>query len=1618
MQIPDNTQAYDFQLLVAEVISVASTQLTDLALYTFRQFYTTTMTTEDFSADICGATSKFIHKHTIELALSVCLEFVKAIRKMDFSQGRDPTGSHQPGATQTEEQTDENEKYHGHEDLESGSVNTVTNTRPNPQDAEKFQRRVAETSNNLSKKNAAEAYDDLSSDDFDFQRILKTFVQKEKDQGVKRRSVGVMFKDLTARGVDQAASFAPSIGEVIRSTLNFPGYIKSKMNLPLRNIIEDFNGLVCKGEMLLVLGRPGSGCSTLLKCCAGEIDQLKGISGEVTYDGVDQRTMKKRFKGDIIYNAELDIHFPVLTVNETMSFAIASRTPRSRIDNMSRKEFVNKTRDILLHLFGLTHASNTKVGNDYVRGVSGGERKRVSIAEVMAGRPSVVCWDNATRGLDSSTALEYTHAIRTSTNLLDCVALVAIYQAGENIYNLFDKVTVIYSGKQVFFGPISKAKKYFERMGYECPSRQTTPEFLTAVTDPNGRYVRKGMENVPSTPEEFVAYWKQSPDYAELISEMEDYSKDNLAEQTYAQFKDSAMQEKMKLMVHSSSMTISFRHQIALCFRRGIQRLKGDKAYAIINTGANIVQSLIMGSLFYNIPSNVNGAFSRGGVLFFALLFNALTSVAEITNTYAQRPIIQKQKSYAFYMPAAEALSSMVSDLPLKLVTAVCFNLILYFLANLNRTPGQFFLYLFFILIVTQVMKVFFQMIATLTKTVETANSVAGLGLLALSIYAGYVIPRPSMHPWFKWISYLNPVAFGFENLMANEFHNRRMDCADTLIPQGGPYDDLPIEYKVCAVSGSKPGLDYVLGDDYLEVSFQYKWRHLWRNFGIMIGFWMFFVFIYVCAAQFLRPTTGGGDVLLFKRTKESAKAMKKAAENKSSSSSNKNEGAIVQNEMSKMTENKNETAVSELQQSIKSKQIFSWQHVNYVIPVKDGTRKLLDDIQGYVKPGTMTALVGESGAGKTTLLNVLAQRIDFGVVTGDMLVNGKSLDASFQRRTGYVQQQDLHLAEATVREALRFAAELRQPKSVPRSEKYEYVETIIGLLGMEEYSEAIIGEVGRGLNVEQRKKLSIGVELAAKPSLLLFLDEPTSGLDSQSAWAIVSFLRRLADAGQSILCTIHQPSATLFEQFDRLLLLKRGGKTVYFGDIGKNSSTLLDYFQRQGAPPCKPSENPAEYVLNVIGAGATAGVNTDWNEKWTNSEDCALTTKEIADMQEEMSKLPDENSTPEMRAKFAMPWTSQFRAVTLRMFKYYWRSPVYIRSKLFLSVLAGLFIGFTFWNVSRNISGIQNGMFAIFMALLISVSFINQMQPRTINLRELFEVRESMSDTYHWSNLFLSQLVVEIPYNIFFMTLFFCCFYFPTKFSTDAPQAGYFYFIYVVLYQIFITTFGLSIAAFSPDASSASVISSLLFSMLLSFCGVLQPRDNMPGFWVFMYRVSPLTYFVQSALGAVFHNREVMCAAEEFNVFNPPPGYSCYTYAGQFAAAAGGYINNLNDTSHCQFCRFSVADEYLATIGIVYHSSHWRNVGIMCAYIVFNVFFIFAGYYIFRIMKWSLPRPLHCLRSIGRSIMRSFAAGAEPENMEELSADGKQIKRRKDERALIERQKQEDNFEEKSSDE
>lgn len=148
------------------------------------------------------------------------------------------------------------------------------------------------------------------------------------------------------------------------------------------------------------------------------------------------KTMHKSFKGEVMYQAEEDIHFPHLSVGQTLQFASRARTPKNRLPGVSREDYATHLRDVVMAVFGISHTLHTKVKNDFVRGVSGGERKRVSIAEVVLCQSPIQCWDNSTRGLDSATALEFAKTLRLSTEIAETAVVVAMYQASQAAYDV------------------------------------------------------------------------------------------------------------------------------------------------------------------------------------------------------------------------------------------------------------------------------------------------------------------------------------------------------------------------------------------------------------------------------------------------------------------------------------------------------------------------------------------------------------------------------------------------------------------------------------------------------------------------------------------------------------------------------------------------------------------------------------------------------------------------------------------------------------------------------------------------------------------------------------------------------------------------------------------------------------------------------------------------------------------------------------------------------------------------------------------------------------------------------------------------------------------------------
>jgi ATP-binding cassette, subfamily G (WHITE), member 2, SNQ2 len=1339
----------------------------------------------------------------------------------------------------------------------------------------------------------------------------------------------VIWDNLTVKGIGGVKNYVKVFPDAFISFFNVPGTIMSIFGFGKKgrefNILQGFRGVAKPGEMVLVLGRPGSGCTTFLKVISNQRFGYTAVDGEVLYGPFDSPTFAKKYRGEAVYNQEDDVHHPTLTVGQTLGFALDTKTPGKRPNGVSKKEFKDKVTRTLLKMFNIEHTIDTIVGNPFMRGVSGGERKRVSIAEMMVTGATVCAWDNTTRGLDASTALDYAKSLRILTNIYQTTTFVSLYQASENIYSVFDKVMVIDQGRQVFFGPATEARGYFEELGFLEKPRQTTPDYLTGCTDEYEREYKPGRseKNAPSSPDSFVEAFNNSVFAEKLSKEMASYREHIASErQLYDEFTQAHREAKRKHTPKSSVYSVPFYLQIWALMQRQFLIKWQDKFSLVVSWITSITIAIILGTVWLNLPTTSAGAFTRGGLLFISLLFNAFQAFGELASTMLGRPIVNKHRAYTFHRPSALWIAQILVDLAFSAVQILVFSIIVYFMCGLVRTPGAFFAFVLIIVSGYLAMTLFFRTIGCLCPDFDYAIKFAAVIITFFVLTSGYLIQYDSEQAWLRWIFWINALGLGFSALMVNEFKRITLTCANAqLIPSGPGYNN--VTNQVCTLPGSVTGSDIIPGSRYIETAFTYAPGDLWRNWAIIVVLITAYLFTNVTLGEALKWGAGGRTLTFFQR------------ENKEREELN-----------AKLRDKKRRRQKKELQDEgselkITSKSILTWENLTYDVPTPSGRLRLLKDVFGYVKPGQLTALMGASGAGKTTLLDVLAARKNIGVIGGDILVDSEKPGIAFQRGTSYAEQLDVHESTQTVREALRFSADLRQPVDVPREQKYAYVEEVLSLLELENLADAIIGDPESGLAVEERKRVTIGVELAAKPELLLFLDEPTSGLDSQSAFNIVRFLRKLAGAGQAILCTIHQPNSALFENFDRLLLLQKGGECVYFGDIGKDAHHLLDYFSRHGAD-CPPDANPAEWMLDAIGAGIAPRIgDKDWGEIWRESDELAATKAEIIELKE--TRRREVGSAPQEEQKeYASPLWHQIKIVSARTHLSFWRSPNYGFTRLFNHVAVALLTGLSYLHLNDSRTSLQYRVFIIFQATIIPALILAQVEPK-YDLSRLIFYRESAAKAYKQFPFALAMVCAELPYSLLCAVGFFLPLYYIPGLQPATSRAGY-QFLMILIVELFSVTLGQMVAAITPSSFISSLLNPFIIIVFALFCGVTIAKPQIPGFWrAWLYQLDPFTRLVGGMVVTELHGRPVVCSPKELNIFPAPGGMNCGEYMSEFFRNGGpGYLVD-NATDICRYCAYKVGDQFYEPLGFEFQY-RWRDLGIMAAFIGSNLFLLFLG--------------------------------------------------------------------------
>ena len=300
------------------------------------------------------------------------------------------------------------------------------------------------------------------------------------------------------------------------------------------------------------------------------------------------------------------------------------------------------------------------------------------------------------------------------------------------------------------------------------------------------------------------------------------------------------------------------------------------------------------------------------------------------------------------YHPFAEAVASMLCDMPYKVLNAIIFNLTLYFMTNLRRETDAFFTFLLFSFVTTLTMSMLFRTIAATSRSLSQALVPAAILMLGLVTYTGFTIPTRNMLGWSRWMNYVNPIAYGFESLMVNEFYDREFKCLpNSFVPAGGPYNNFPLENKICTEVGANPGSDVVQGTQYLARSFQYYASHKWRNLGIMFAFMIFFMFTHLIAAEYISESKSKGEVLLFRRGHTPVHQQPDDVE--------KNHTSLATKKRKSSGAKRAKRATGDIQ---RQEAVFHWQDVCYDIKIKGEQRRILDHVDGWVMPGSSTALM------------------------------------------------------------------------------------------------------------------------------------------------------------------------------------------------------------------------------------------------------------------------------------------------------------------------------------------------------------------------------------------------------------------------------------------------------------------------------------------------------------------------------------------------------------------------------------------------------------------------------------------------------------------------------------
>ncbi|XP_060676333.1 pleiotropic drug resistance protein 1-like [Ziziphus jujuba] len=1306
--------------------------------------------------------------------------------------------------------------------LKKGFLMT-TSTRPEAQEIDV---------RNLGLQERKELVDRLvGEDEEDHSKFLLKLKNRIDRVGISMPTIEVRFEHLNVEAEAYVGSRAlPTFLNLFFNL--FEGFFNFLHILPTRkkrlSILKDVSGIIKPGRMTLLLGPPSSGKTTLLLALAGMLDSNLKFSGRVTYNGHDKHEFVPQRAA--AYVDQHDLHIGELTVRETLAFSarcqgvgpryemLAELARREKEANIkpdldidiytkaiaAKGQEASIVTDYVLKVLGLDACADTLIGDQLLRGISGGQKKRVTTGEIMVGPCKAFFMDEISTGLDSSTTFQIVNSIKQNVHILKGTAFISLLQPAPVTFDLFDDIVLLSDGHIVYQGPREQVLEFFESMGFKCPERKGVADFLQEVTS------RKDQEQ----------YWARKDEPYSFIS-VKEFADAFQSFHVGQMLVNELATPFDKSKSHPAALTtkkygVTKKELLKACFSREFLLMKRNSFVYIFMFFRLAALALMTISVFLRTEMHHNSVIDGGiylGALFFSLMTVMFNAMFELSMTVAKLPVFYKQRDLRFFPPWAYAFSSWILKIPITFTEVGVWVFITYYVIGFDPNVGRLFRQFFVLFLVNQMASSLNRFIAAVGRNMIVASTISSFALIILFSLGGFILSREHIKKWWIWGYWLSPLMYGQNAMLVNEFLGKSWN-------------------KVHPNSVEPLGIAVLRSHGFFTQAYWY-----WIGTGALLIYVLLFNFCFSLALTYLS----------------------RGEDQKINIGSSPTRSLSVKTGMTLPFE----------------PHFITFKDITYSVDmprnqdILGDKLELLKGVSGAFRPGVLTALMGVSGAGKTTLMDVLAGRKTGGYIEGNITISGyPKIQKTFSRISGYCEQNDIHSPHVTVYESLVYSSWLRLSPEVNSETRKMFLEEVIELVELSPLKQAMVGLPGvNGLSTEQRKRLTIAVELVANPSII-FMDEPTSGLDARAAAIVMRTIRNTVDTGRTVVCTIHQPSIEIFEAFDELLLMKRGGQEIYAGPLGQHSCHLIKYFEGiQGVSRIKDGYNPAAWMLEVTTPAKERDLGLDFADVYRNSE-LYLRNKELI---MELSSPAPGSKDLYFPTEYSQSLFTQCMACLWKQHWSYWRNPQYTALRFLFTTFMAIMFGTIFLNLGSKRTKQQdlfNAMGSMYAAVIfLGIKNSSLVQPVVSVERNVF-YRERAAGMYSAFPYAFAQVIIEVPYVLGQALVYGIVVYAMVGFQwTFSKFLWYLFFMYFTF--LCLTYFGMMAIALTPNQHVSAIYASVFYAVWNLFSGFFVPVTRIPIWWRWYYWACPLAWtlygLVASQFGDIKEVMETGVTVEEF---------------------------------------------------------------------------------------------------------------------------------------------------------